>query len=341
MSTKKENEEVHVAIAAAKAHVRHNAIHIITAIQNFAVYTLSAWVMTVSMNLEYKLHVQAPALRDLGFELLFEMPSQFGHLTEYMLHSVTVFCVCGALVDYKVPHSWRDVCPRWDFVSAWLRCMSVLNVLRVASFLVTQLPGPAEHCRPGSLTYNPPDTVFERANFEKGCGDLLFSGHTMLLTTSLMILHEVNRNRPFVRLCLWLYLLVFCVLVVAMRKHYTVDVLVALYTAPLVYNRFRTGWHLNEMIAPAVQNHADVQWRQVKVEQAEEAEAFESAKDCSGACEAPVKKVPTSTKIAAASMIALSAWLWLHITAPLFRNFCSLPVLRGLALVPTFLATLV
>jgi len=267
------------------------------ALQNFAIYTLTAWTLTVAMNLEYQWHVQAPALRDIGFELLFELPPHAKDVTEHMFHSILIGSILGAFVDYRIPSPVRAVKPRWDLISGWLRCMSVLNLLRPLSFLVTQLPGPAEHCRPGSLTYNPPVTIFERANFQKGCGDLLFSGHTMTLCSCAMVLHGVLKGHRLLRAALWLYVVVFAVLVVAARKHYTVDVVIALYTAPLVYNRFSRSWLGTD----------------------------EAVSLCR-------RELPGMPRVAAiVGTLLLSAWLWLHLTAPAFRDIVSLPALRSAA----------
>jgi hypothetical protein len=289
------------------------------AFQLFGLYTLTAWTMTVSMNLEYQWHVQAPALKDLGFQMLFELPAHFHEITEHMLHSMLVFSIAGAFFNYSVPSAVSQIRPRWDLICTWLRCMAVLNLLRTVSFLVTQLPGPAEHCRPGSPTYNPPKTVFERASFQKGCGDLLFSGHTMTLTTCAMLLDDVlstassqsstwsQWRRRILRAALWLYVLLFAVLVVAARKHYTVDVLVALYTAPLVYNRFSQGWFSkgNKGQEPSI----DKEKTMARID----------------------GKKPRPSRLRVTAVVAtlmLSAWLWLHLSHPTFREHVSLPVIH-------------
>ena len=60
--------------------------------------------------------------------------------------------------------------------------MSICYVLRGLSFLVTNLPSPAPHCQIGSNEYNPPKSLnlqmITQIDIQKGCGDLIFSGHT-------------------------------------------------------------------------------------------------------------------------------------------------------------------
>lgn len=313
--------------ATVASHCRRKQSSICTAVQDFGIYTISAWSMTVAMNLEYQMHVQAPALRDVAFEMLFELPARMGLITEYMLHSVLIFCISGAMFNFTIPGRGGKVTPRYDLISAWLRCMTILNVLRISSFLVTQLPGPAEHCRPGSTTYNPPTTIFERANFQTGCGDLLFSGHTMLLCTCMMLLTEVFRSRRVLCALLWVYFGAFCVLVLSFRKHYTVDVLVAVYTAPLVWNRFRTGWFAGEAVAPSVRR-AIAEQRAAILDEPLEPEQHSVPEH------AQPERVSTLRVSLASSSIILSAWLWLHLIAPTFREEFSQPVVHGLLKLP-------
>ena len=64
--------------------------------------------------------------------------------------------------------------------------MAVLNLLCTV-VLVTQLAGPAERCQPGSPAHNPLKAVLERASFQKGCSDPLFSGHATTLTTCAVV----------------------------------------------------------------------------------------------------------------------------------------------------------
>jgi hypothetical protein len=110
----------------------------------------------------------------------------------------------------------------------------------VISFLSTTLPSPALHCRlpsdGGTLDLAAPliggiADVFGVFDSENGCGDLIFSGHTLFFVLSLLITITYNRLR-FVRRALQLGVLAVCLPMfaastVATQRHYSVDVVLA------------------------------------------------------------------------------------------------------------------
>ncbi|KAF8117962.1 hypothetical protein N665_0007s0011 [Sinapis alba] len=127
--------------------------------------------------------------------------------------------------------------------------------LRVITFYSTQLPGPNYHCREGSkfarmpwpknpievLEINPHGVMY-------GCGDLIFSSHVLFTLVFVLTYQKYGTKRnyfvkvfPASLLCLrfikmvgWLTAFVQSLLIIASRKHYTVDVVVAWYTVNLV-----------------------------------------------------------------------------------------------------------
>ncbi|KAF3543868.1 hypothetical protein DY000_02002038, partial [Brassica cretica] len=112
--------------------------------------------------------------------------------------------------------------------------------LRVITFYSTQLPGPNYHCREGSkvarlpwtksllevLEINPHGVMY-------GCGDLIFSSHMIFTLVFVLTYHKYGTKR-FIKLFGWLTAFVQSLLIIASRKHYTVDVVVAWYTVNLV-----------------------------------------------------------------------------------------------------------
>jgi hypothetical protein len=125
-------------------------------------------------------------------------------------------------------------------LSRFLSVLVICQSLRITSFLVTSLPGPNYHCRPGSEHYDPPHTVgdiFLRQDALYGCGDLVFSSHTIFITLCCLTYFKYGRNL-FLKKALVVLLVVFALLVVAARKHYSLDVVVALYTVPLVWTMY-------------------------------------------------------------------------------------------------------
>jgi len=132
----------------------------------------------------------------------------------------------------------------------WIRALMVMAVcisLRCISFLATGLPGPAPHCQPLSLDYAPPETIYDvvfRMDVFKGCGDLIFSSHTSISMSFVLTAHYYlkafwgngYKYKIILYMIYWPLLVINVCLIIAARKHYTVDVVIALYTTPLVYH---------------------------------------------------------------------------------------------------------
>ncbi|KAG5404451.1 hypothetical protein IGI04_010570 [Brassica rapa subsp. trilocularis] len=156
------------------------------------------------------IHRPGPTLQDLGFFLLPELGQERSYISETVFTSV--------------------------FLSFFLAC----QFLRVITFYSTQLPGPNYHCREGSkvarlpwpkspleiLEINPHGVMY-------GCGDLIFSSHMIFTLVFVLTYHKYGTKR-FIKLFGWLTAFVQSLLIIASRKHYTVDVVVAWYTVNLV-----------------------------------------------------------------------------------------------------------
>ncbi|KAA3455045.1 phosphatidylinositol:ceramide inositolphosphotransferase 1-like isoform X1 [Gossypium australe] len=161
------------------------------------------------------LHRPGPTLQDLGFYIL---PWTFH---PFIFKSKKIYTVL-----------------------VWCRVLAFLvasQILRIITFYSTQLPGPNYHCREGSkLARLPkPESVLEvlLINFPRGviygCGDLIFSSH-MIFTLVFVLTYQKYGTRSFIKHFAWLVAIVQSLLIVASRKHYTVDVVVAWYTVNLV-----------------------------------------------------------------------------------------------------------
>ncbi|KAH0889643.1 hypothetical protein HID58_052072 [Brassica napus] len=151
------------------------------------------------------IHRPGPTLQDLGFFLLPELGQERSYISETVFTSV--------------------------FLSFFLAC----QFLRVITFYSTQLPGPNYHCREGSkvarlpwpksplevLEINPHGVMY-------GCGDLIFSSHMIFTLVFVLTYHKYGTKR-FIKLFGWLTAFVQSLLIIASRKHYTVDVVVAWY----------------------------------------------------------------------------------------------------------------
>ncbi|KAF3642840.1 Phosphatidylinositol:ceramide inositolphosphotransferase [Capsicum annuum] len=155
-------------------------------------------------------HRPGPILQDVGFYLLPELGQDRAYISE------TVFTTV--------------------FLSFVLGC----QLLRILTFYSTQLPGPNYHCREGSklATLPPPDNILQALLIVPrgvlyGCGDLIFSSH-MIFSLVFVRTYQKYGTRRFIKQCAWLAVIAQSLLIIASRKHYTVDVVVAWYTVNLV-----------------------------------------------------------------------------------------------------------
>ncbi|XP_073044477.1 phosphatidylinositol:ceramide inositolphosphotransferase 2-like isoform X2 [Primulina eburnea] len=155
-------------------------------------------------------HRPGPILQDAGFFLLPELGQDKAYVSEFVFTSI--------------------------FLSFFLAC----QILRIITFYSTQLPGPNYHCREGSkfATLPRPDNMVEvllivPQGLLFGCGDLIFSSHMIFSLVFVRTYHKYGTQR-FLKQCAWLIVVIQSLLIIASRKHYTVDVVVAWYTVNLV-----------------------------------------------------------------------------------------------------------
>ena len=140
-----------------------------------------------------------------------------------------------------------------------LTTLCACQLLRALSFLSTSLPGPNYHCRAGSPAATLPMPrrwwghlvvdVGEQAT--KGCGDLIFSSHTTFALVGCLAYSALGNSRVVAGL-LWAAAVALSLLIVASRKHYTVDVVVAWYVVPLVWSFASRRWTTPERGGGAV-----------------------------------------------------------------------------------------
>ncbi|XP_011077608.1 phosphatidylinositol:ceramide inositolphosphotransferase 1 [Sesamum indicum] len=184
------------------------------------------------------LHRPGPTLQDVGFYLLPELGPDRAYISE------SVFTVVFLSFFLWTFHPFILKSKKIYTVLIWCRVLAFLvacQILRIITFYATQLPGPNYHCREGSkLARLPhPDSILEvlLINFPRGvlygCGDLIFSSHMIFSLVFVRTYHKYGTRR-FVKNCAWSIVVIQSLLIVASRKHYTVDVVVAWYTVNLV-----------------------------------------------------------------------------------------------------------
>ena len=84
-----------------------------------------------------------------------------------------------------------------------------------------------------------------------GCGDLIFSSHTIFTLTVCLLITQYLPVTPIV-IGAWFIQAVLVFLILCSRKHYTVDIVVALYTVPMVWALLQ--WKLKD---PKVEMYYD------------------------------------------------------------------------------------
>ena len=122
-----------------------------------------------------------------------------------------------------------------------LLSLCVCQALRMLCFLSTRLPGPGRHCRlgPDSTVVDAPTRLIDwlivdvARQATKGCGDLVFSSHVIFGATFVLAWRRYTAGTA--SFCIAL-LLLQAYAIIAARKHYSLDVLAALFVAPLVWD---------------------------------------------------------------------------------------------------------
>ena len=184
------------------------------------------------------IHRPGPTLQDLGFFLLPELGQERAYISEYLF---TVIFLSFILWTF---HPFIFKTKKIYTVLIWCRALSFLvasQALRIVTFYSTQLPGPNYHCREGSpLARLPhPKSVGEvlLINFPRGviygCGDLIFSSH-MIFTLVFVNTYQRYGTKRCIKQLGWTLTVIQSLLIIASRKHYTVDIVVAWYTVNLV-----------------------------------------------------------------------------------------------------------
>mmetsp|Transcript_1923 Transcript_1923/g.3889 ORF Transcript_1923/g.3889 Transcript_1923/m.3889 type:complete len:303 (+) Transcript_1923:214-1122(+) len=216
-------------------------------------------------NLAYFRHQSRATLKDLGFEWIPEMREEDKWISELVLQTLHTIGVFALIVPWLSPYPHSNNIFGVHLAEKWLDCLCVGHTLRFFTYISTSLPGPAKHCRPGAPQpeqYRPTSLseilTRQTKGEDRNCGDLVFSGHvfqniilSILVTTYAHKLFQWRWFRVFIPITMWGLTIAQAPLVISARNHYTVDIVVAVYLAPLVWialERFYVSEHFRALV---------------------------------------------------------------------------------------------
>ncbi|CAL2263841.1 unnamed protein product [Prunus armeniaca] len=185
------------------------------------------------------LHRPGPMLQDAGFFFLPELGQDRSYLSETLFSVIFFSFVLWTFHPFVFQYKKIYTVLIWCRVFAYL---GVSQMLRIITFYSTLLPGPNYHCREGSKLARlpPPESALEvlLINFPRGvmygCGDLIFSSH-MIFTLVFVRTYQKYGTKRCIKQIAWLVAVIQSLLIVASRKHYTVDIVVACFIFPCRY----------------------------------------------------------------------------------------------------------
>lgn len=215
---------------------------------------LNYFVLVVFRNLAYfRTNPGMRPLKDIGHQALPEMQENpYAEGPMFVTFGLMIFSALGAFAGHDDPRLATLAGKKPYFVNSLKRLMLMFAVghfLRALTYLSTNLPGPAHHCQNPAL-YDPPPTLwscfYHLVSSNGNCGDLNFSGHIFLSHLGTMYVSSYGRKfwglakygRPHLLMtgtCL-LVSVVQSMFILAMRHHYSVDVMLACYVAPLLWS---------------------------------------------------------------------------------------------------------
>nr|CCA25063.1 transmembrane protein putative [Albugo laibachii Nc14] len=213
------------------------------------IFVLMSLIMVFSANIAFYFHIPSVTpLHDLGFMLVPEqaLHSPWRPISDVLTSLVPVF--------FFIQSFWLPRENRCRILTSFFRIGTASYFFRMCTISLTSLPGPAPHCRPGYVEYRPPETWIDIVTLVgpiygnyKSCGDLIFSGHMAFSTTAVLLyLRVLDRYHTGFSRARWIvgaiYLIGLSALLLAGRKHYTVDVVLGVLIASLSYFHFEHGW---------------------------------------------------------------------------------------------------
>jgi len=180
-----------------------------------ALYTMS--VMAVVGGMRYPRQISE--LPDLGFEILPVLDNQNTNIPNGLMTFAIVATVVRALFHDKGV----------TMVRRFLVIHGVTALFRCVCLAATSYPDPNKLCQ----SYRSPETAgafWLETIIHHGfltCGDLMFSGHTLIYVLCALTWHKWT---SFIeKVVIWILMIGACISLVATHMHYTDDVIIAFY----------------------------------------------------------------------------------------------------------------
>lgn len=194
------------------------------------VYFLSmAVVLMFGMNFVHRrMPLSAPILPDLGHEYIPKLSPE--NLGDRVMTCLIVSFVIAMILNKN----------RWALLTRFLLTLGNLYILRVVTILVTSLPPTENHCRSDyqeikNIYWNTLKGLLTLGGGNIHCGDLMFSGHTCMVT-NIWITFMINyKNRNLLRAFISALLLATFFFIIATRSHYTADIWIAFWLTIFVH----------------------------------------------------------------------------------------------------------
>ena len=215
-----------------------------------SLYFLSAsLVMSIIMNfVNDRVPTQLPSLPDVGHEWLpLLRPESLGDILLGLLVSFWILFVVLVVERHQLP----------GVLIKWLMCHGTLYFFRIITISVTSLPVTENHCREnytriGNMMWNTLLGIVSLGSLNQHCGDLLFSGHSVLVTLICLLFTDyckrLGRDKMYdlvvliLRSIVYSLAFVICLFIIATRNHYTVDVVIGVYATFVTYKVMPDYW---------------------------------------------------------------------------------------------------
>ena len=151
---------------------------------------------------------------DLGFNYIPRINNKYKYIDDVLI--LIIFIV---MLFFKINYI--------NFISVYL----IIRFIRMICMLSITIPPADKNCFKKQKVRQ---KSFKYIKFVAGhCGETIFSGHvTFLLICILFIMPKVNN---FFKILLFVYGLIGSILIIALRHHYTIDVVLAWVITILVY----------------------------------------------------------------------------------------------------------